>query len=88
MNIDLKNPFLILAITSKNYYENGKLQKKRIIAGMKLIFVFNCNPYLFYIKTGVNNDVTIQTILHTDFLKTVYNIVVNCEDKSILRIKT
>jgi hypothetical protein len=69
VSIDLKDNFLIHNIATKNYYEYGQLQKKLIIADMKCLFVFTYNPYLFYVKTRENNEITIQTISDTDFLK-------------------
>jgi hypothetical protein len=55
---------------------------------MKRIFVFTYNPYLFYVKTRINNEIAIQAISDNEFLKTIKNIVVNCDDKSIIGLKT
>jgi hypothetical protein len=54
---------------------------------MKCIFIFTYNPYLFYVKTRVNNVIIIQTILDKDFLNTLNNIVVGIDDKSIINMK-
>jgi hypothetical protein len=80
--------FLIHNITTKNYYKYCRVQKTLIIAGMKLIFVFTFNPHLFYFKSPINNEITIQVILDTDFLKTLKNIVSGCDDKSIASLRT
>jgi hypothetical protein len=86
MGIDLNDNFLIFNISTKNYYEYGKLQKKLVIADMRRIFVFTFNPYLFYIKTLVNNELTIQTMPDNEFLKTLKNIIIGIDDKSIVNI--
>jgi hypothetical protein len=49
--MDLNDNFGIHGIAPENSYENGKLQKKLIIAGMKRIFIVTYNRYLFYITT-------------------------------------
>jgi hypothetical protein len=76
MSIDLNDNFLIHNITAKNYYEYGKLQMKLIITGMKRLFVFTYKSILFYVKTLINDDITIQIIPDNDFLKILKNIVV------------
>jgi hypothetical protein len=83
MNTDLNNTFLIQNIASKNYYEYCKLQKKLIIADMKHIFVFTFNTNLFYVKTRVNNEIVFPD---KGFLKTFKNIVVWCDDKSMVNL--
>jgi hypothetical protein len=88
MSIDLNDNFLIHKIATKNYYEYGKLQKKLVIADMRHIFVLTFNPYLFYVKTRVNNELTMQTIPENEFLKTLKNIVVGIDDKSVVNLRT
>jgi hypothetical protein len=87
MSIDLNDNFLIHNIATKKYCEYEKLQKKLIIADMKHIFVFTYNPSLFSVETRVNNEITIPTIPDTDFLKTLNNIIVDCDDKSIVALE-
>jgi hypothetical protein len=81
--MDLNDNFLIYNIATKNYYEYCMLQKKLIIADIKLILVFTHNPYLFYVKRRINNEATNQTILDNYFLKPFKNIAASCNDNSI-----
>jgi hypothetical protein len=48
---------------------------------MKRIFVFTRDPYVFYVKIIVNNEITIQARSDIDFLKILKNIVVGDYDK-------
>jgi hypothetical protein len=48
---------------------------------MKRIFVFTVDTYVFYVKTIVNNEITISLKSDKDFLKTLKNIVVGDYDK-------
>jgi hypothetical protein len=52
-----------------------------VIADMKRIFIFTRDPYMFYVKTIVNNEITIQARSDIDFLKTLKNVVVGDYDK-------
>jgi hypothetical protein len=72
----------------QNYYECSKLQKKLVITGMKRIFVCTYKLYLFYVKTRINNEITIQTISDNDFLKTLKKIVVDYDSKLIVNLRT
>jgi hypothetical protein len=55
---------------------------------MKRIFIVTYNRYLFYITTWISNEITIQTILDKDFLKILTNIVVGCDENSIINLRT
>jgi hypothetical protein len=57
--INLNDHFLINDLAKKNYYEYGKLNEQLVIEDMKRIFVFTLDPYVFYVKTIVNNEITI-----------------------------
>jgi hypothetical protein len=87
MSVDLNDNFLIHNIATKNYYEYSKLQKNLDIADMKHFFVFIHNLYLFYVKTRVNNEITIQMILNQNFLNFPKNIVVDDGEKSIISLR-
>jgi hypothetical protein len=43
-------------LSKKNYLENGKLNKRLVIENMKRLFVFTHVPYIFYVKTIINNE--------------------------------
>jgi hypothetical protein len=58
-----------------------------MIAEFKRIFVFILNSCLFYVKAQINNEITIQTISDTDLHKTLKNIVVGCDDKSVINVR-
>jgi hypothetical protein len=79
--INLNDPFLINDIANKNYHESGKLNEQLVIEDMKRIFVFTLDPDVFYVKTIINNEITIQARSHKDFSKTLKNIVVGDYDK-------
>jgi hypothetical protein len=55
---------------------------------MKHNFVFTFNRYLFYSKTRVNNEIAFQLISDTDFLKTLKNILLDCDDSQIITLRT
>jgi hypothetical protein len=55
---------------------------------MMRIFVFTYNPYLFYVNTGINYELIIQTIPEKHFSKTLNNITVDVDDKSIINVRT
>jgi hypothetical protein len=54
---------------------------------MKHIFVFTYNPYFFYVKKRINNEITIQTIPDI-FLENISEYHIGFEDKSIIYLKT
>jgi hypothetical protein len=72
---------------TKNYDEYGKLQKKFLLNDMKRVFEFIFNPFLFSIKTRINNEIVIQVISDTNFLKILKNIAFGCDNESIVRLK-
>jgi hypothetical protein len=74
--ININDDFIINNIAKKNYYINGKFDKKLTISDLKKIFVFSHDPYLFYIKTIVNSDIVISPRSSLDFIKTLKNITV------------
>jgi hypothetical protein len=69
--INLNDPFLINDRAKKNYYEDGKLNEQLVIEDMKRIFVFTLDPYEFYVKTIVNNEITIQARSDKDFSENI-----------------
>jgi ABC-type uncharacterized transport system permease subunit len=75
------NSNIIHNISTKNYDEHAKLQKKIMIADVKRIFIHVCNSYLFYAKTQENQLIAIQTIYDNELLKTLKNIIMRCDDK-------
>jgi hypothetical protein len=50
---------------------------------MKDIFAFTFNPYLFYVKTRVNDENVIKVRSDTDFISTLKNMELKRDDKSI-----
>jgi hypothetical protein len=48
---------------------------------MRKIFVFTHNPYIFYVKTMINNEIIIQPIAGIEFLKILKNIKIGFENK-------
>jgi hypothetical protein len=88
MNIDLNDIFLINNIPNKNYSQYGKFQKKLDIIDIKHIFVFTYNSYLFEVNTRINNEITIQRISEKYFLKTLKNMTVGFDTKSIISLMT
>jgi hypothetical protein len=62
-------PYLIIIMLPKTIM--GKVSFKEINkCWSKHVFVFTFNPYLFYIKARINNEITIQRKPDTGFLKT------------------
>jgi hypothetical protein len=57
--IDLNNEFTIFNLSKMNYYEYSKLNKQLVIENMRKIFVFTHNPYIFYVKIIINNEIII-----------------------------
>jgi hypothetical protein len=88
MSIDLNDDFHIQNIATKKFNEIIKLQKKLIYVGMKHVFVFTFDPYLFYLKTRVNKEIIIQVMPDNEFHKKLKNIHICCDDKSIVSFKT
>jgi hypothetical protein len=72
--------FTLFDLSKKNYYENGKLNKQLVIEDMRKIFVFTHNPYIFYVKTIINNEFMIQAIAGIEFLKILKNINIGFDD--------
>jgi hypothetical protein len=82
--ININNTFTLYELSKKKYSENGKLSKKLGIEDMRKIFVFTHNPYIFYLKTMINNEIIIQAISAFEFLKILKNINIGFDDKGKL----
>jgi hypothetical protein len=80
MSVNLNNNYIIHNISTQNYEEHGKLQKKLIRADVKCIFIYVYNSYLFYVKTRENQLAAIQTIYDNEFFKTLKNIIMSCDN--------
>jgi hypothetical protein len=80
-------PYLIITLLPKTIM--GKVSFKEINkCWSKYVFVFTLNPYLFYVKAWINNEIAIQRKPDTGFLKTLKNIAVNCDDISVISRRT
>jgi hypothetical protein len=81
ITIDLNDSFILHDLAMKNCYEHGKFNKKLVIEDMNWIFIFTRDPYVFYLNTIVNNEITIQPRSDKDYLKILKSIVVGDYDK-------
>jgi hypothetical protein len=80
-------PYLFITLLLKTIID--KVSFKEINkCWSKHVFVFTFNPYLFYVKTRINNEITIQRKSDTGFLKTLKNIAVRCDGISVINRRT